>query len=273
MYVQAPGGTVAPRAWSGWRAGSQFEERRKKLGEQEVGSRRRVAKDSRYGADLSCSDAQRTCLRYWTADWAQSLTSSATSGSINDDWVGRADARPSSADLRLFANLSLILDPALPNSLLPAFIQSTYPALVAHYDRLKWSLFGPDSWSIVPVVPPKTASSIWADLPSFSPLSWLGLSSNTGSDSAGGAQGEKSAAPKRETAAEKAFKRGRWMWYAGALGAMVVYVFGSGLVKIEFGAEDEDDEDETAGGWTEVGSEGRDAAVEVVVVDDEMGAI
>lgn len=37
VYVQAPGGTVAPRAWSGWRAGKEYEERRRKRGEEEVG--------------------------------------------------------------------------------------------------------------------------------------------------------------------------------------------------------------------------------------------
>ena len=140
---------------------------------------------------------------------------------------------------------------------------------MAHYDRLKWSLFGPDSWSIVPVVPPKTTPSVWADLPSFSPLSWLGLDGGAKTGQSGDGQSEKSAAaPKRETAAEKAFKRGRWMWYAGALGAMVVYVFGSGLVKIEFGGDDDEDEDQVADGWTEVGPE-----VEVVMVDEEEGAI
>lgn len=37
VYVQAPGGTKAPRAWSGWNSGKEFEEKRRKLGEEEVG--------------------------------------------------------------------------------------------------------------------------------------------------------------------------------------------------------------------------------------------
>lgn len=36
VYVQGPGGTIAPRAWSGWRAGREFEERKKQRGEEEV---------------------------------------------------------------------------------------------------------------------------------------------------------------------------------------------------------------------------------------------
>jgi len=34
--VVGPGGTVAPRAWSGWRSGREVEERRQKRGEEEV---------------------------------------------------------------------------------------------------------------------------------------------------------------------------------------------------------------------------------------------
>lgn len=36
VYVQGPGGTVAPRAWTGWRSGREFEDRRRKRGEEEV---------------------------------------------------------------------------------------------------------------------------------------------------------------------------------------------------------------------------------------------
>ena len=38
LYVTAPGGTTVPRAWSGWNAGRQFEDRRRKIGEDEVSS-------------------------------------------------------------------------------------------------------------------------------------------------------------------------------------------------------------------------------------------
>jgi hypothetical protein len=37
--VVGPGGTVAPRVWSGWRAGREAEERRQKFGEEEVSLR------------------------------------------------------------------------------------------------------------------------------------------------------------------------------------------------------------------------------------------
>ena len=36
LYVHAPGGTVAPRAWNGWRSGREFEQRRRKIEEEEV---------------------------------------------------------------------------------------------------------------------------------------------------------------------------------------------------------------------------------------------
>lgn len=36
VFVQAPGGTVAPRAWNGWRAGREFEDRKRQRGEEEV---------------------------------------------------------------------------------------------------------------------------------------------------------------------------------------------------------------------------------------------
>jgi sorting and assembly machinery component 37 len=35
-FVVGPGGTMAPRAWSGWRAGQEFEARRRQWGEDEV---------------------------------------------------------------------------------------------------------------------------------------------------------------------------------------------------------------------------------------------
>ena len=43
------------------------------------------------------------------------------------------------------------------------------------------------------------------------------------------------------------------MWYAGAAGAMLAYVFGSGLVQIEFGGEDD---------WEVVGADGVDVEQE-----------
>jgi len=49
--------------------------------------------------------------------------------------------------------------------------------------------------------------------------------------------------------AEEKLRKGRWMWYVGAAGLMVAYVFGTGLVQIEFGSEDD---------WEVVGEDGVD---------------
>ena len=35
-FVAGPGGTMAPRAWSGWRSGREFAERKKEWGEEEL---------------------------------------------------------------------------------------------------------------------------------------------------------------------------------------------------------------------------------------------
>ena len=35
-FVMGPAGTMAPKAWSGWRSGSEAAARRKKFGEEEV---------------------------------------------------------------------------------------------------------------------------------------------------------------------------------------------------------------------------------------------
>ena len=116
--------------------------------------------------------------------------------------------------MRLFAHLSLVLDTDLPNPLLAELLRTHYPNLVSHQDRLKWLLFGPDSWSIVPIAPPRSPSTPLWDL--------SGWFKSTG-------QVDK---------ADAKFKRARWMWYTGALAAMVTYVFASGLVQIEFSEED-----------------------------------
>ena len=40
-FVSGPGGTMAPKAWNGWRAGTEFAERRRKWGEEELVKRAR----------------------------------------------------------------------------------------------------------------------------------------------------------------------------------------------------------------------------------------
>ena len=56
--VKGPGGTVAPRAWSGWRSGKEFEERKRQRGEEEVRSY-----DG--STDASCSRLQKRYSTCW----------------------------------------------------------------------------------------------------------------------------------------------------------------------------------------------------------------
>ena len=49
--------------------------------------------------------------------------------------------------------------------------------------------------------------------------------------------------------AEEKLKKGRWMWYLGAAGLMISYVFSTGIVQIDFSGEDD---------WKVVGEDGQD---------------
>lgn len=62
---------------------------------------------------------------------------------------------------------------------------------------------------------------------------------------------------------DRDFVTARWLWFAGAGGAMLTYLFATGLVSFDFG--DEEDEEE------EDGLEGRQGDMEemVFVVDEE----
>ncbi len=124
-----------------------------------------------------------------------------------------------------------MLDTDLPNSLLSDYLKANHPNLVSHQDRLKWLLFGPDSWSIIQVTPP-TSSTSWSEyLPSWS--SWR--------KSSEAAEGEKKddATPKK---VENKGKKGRWVWYASAAALMISYVVANGIIKIEFEDEDESED-------------------------------
>ncbi|OXH00499.1 hypothetical protein C370_07303 [Cryptococcus neoformans A1-35-8] len=44
-FITGPGGTVAPRAWTGWRSGQEAEKRRRKWGEQQLDTRIKAAFD------------------------------------------------------------------------------------------------------------------------------------------------------------------------------------------------------------------------------------
>ncbi|WVW84263.1 hypothetical protein I302_106293 [Kwoniella bestiolae CBS 10118] len=206
-FVVGPAGTLAPRAWSGWTAGRDAEERRRKWGEQELEQKIKSVFDPimrRLGDGL-----------YFFGD------------------------RPTTLDLALLAQLTFILSPTLPNPLFPNLIRSEYPALVSHHDRLLSLLF-PQSWRSIPrstiPSPPKTSylesfTSLFSSPPSTS------MPATQGSDE------EKE--NKEKSVQEKRFQRGRWLWFAGATVAMVGYLVGSGMVSIEFVSGDEDeDEDE-----------------------------
>lgn len=153
--------------------------------------------------------------------------------------------RPTTLDLALFAQLALVLAPTLPNPLLSNILRSSYPSLVAHHDRVLKRLFS--SWSTVPMVVNQTPMrTTWVE--TFA--SWLPgpsksrtqppSSSSTNSKADGKAQDDPSS--KLKTDKQKAFERGRWLWFAGAAVSMVTYLLVSGVVAFEFGDEGEDEE-------------------------------
>ncbi|WWD17008.1 hypothetical protein CI109_101444 [Kwoniella shandongensis] len=224
-FVVGPAGTLAPRAWSGWRAGRDMENRRRQWGEQELEKRVKGVLDPlvrRLGEEP-----------YFFGD------------------------RPTTLDLALFAQLTFVLSPTLPNPLLPNLLRSSYPTLIAHHDRLSSVLFPHSSWSAIPCAPrpPKPEPTYLETIQSW----WQPESSPK-------PNGEKKKEGK--TPKEKQFERGRWLWFAGATVAMISYVLASGMVQIDFSGEDddwidaEDDEDEDE-------EDEEEPEEVVVVVEDE----
>ncbi|WVQ79610.1 hypothetical protein IAT38_001710 [Cryptococcus sp. DSM 104549] len=116
-FVVGPGGTVAPRAWNGWRSGQEVEKRKRKWGEQQLESRVKTVFDP--------------------------LTRR-----LGDDTYFFGDS-PSTADLTFFSQLTFLLTPTLPNPFLPDFLRASYPSLVAHHDRVLAALF-PLGWPSAP---------------------------------------------------------------------------------------------------------------------------
>ncbi|WVR06774.1 hypothetical protein IAU60_003809 [Kwoniella sp. DSM 27419] len=221
-FVVGPAGTLAPRAWSGWRAGRDLENRRRHWGEQELEKKIKGVLDplARRLGDRS----------YFHGD------------------------RPATLDLALFAQLTFVLTPTLPNPMLPKLIRESYPTLLQHHDRLASVLFPDGSWATVPKAPrQKAAQRSYYDMIS----SWMPY-----------ATGGRLAKPKEKkgekSAKEKQFERGRWLWFAGATVAMVGYLLTSGLVQFDFGGgEDEEGE------WVEVDEDGEEEEVVLVVDDDD----
>ncbi|KAK8864682.1 hypothetical protein IAR55_001934 [Kwoniella newhampshirensis] len=218
-FVVGPAGTMAPRAWSGWRAGRDMESRRRRWGEQELDKRVKGVLDP-----IARRLGEQT---YFFGD------------------------RPTTLDLALFAQLTFILSPTLPNPLLSDTLRLSYPSLTAHHDRLLAVLFPHSSWSAVPCAPrPPVTQSSYLD----SVKSWWS------------SQPTDKKVKETKTTKEKQFERGRWLWFAGATVAMISYLLASGMVQVEFGGNDgeweaeEEDEDEDE-------EEEEDEAV--VVVEEE----
>ena len=134
-------------------------------------------------------------------------------------------SNPTTADLRLYAHLAMILTP-LPNPLLADLIRSTYPVLVQLHDRIQALL--PEPTRIEPT--PRQSKSWW-DTFSFASSSPPATKTNPKS--------------KGKSASERRFEMGRWAWFATAGVGMITYLFASGIVSIDF----EGDADKEGGEW------------------------
>jgi sorting and assembly machinery component 37 len=143
-------------------------------------------------------------------------------------------------DLRLYAHLALLLTP-LPNPLLADLLRSTYPALVNHHDRISALLPDP------PRIAPSTPSTSWWDMFTSSPKS-------------------KSKTTTTKTSKDKSFERARWAWFATAGFGMIVYLFASGIVQIEFSEKEE-------GEWKDASEfeddEEEEEIIEIIEEDEE----
>ncbi|KAL7416206.1 hypothetical protein BDY24DRAFT_258274 [Mrakia frigida] len=153
---------------------------------------------------------------------------------------------PTTTDLYLFSNLSLILLPPFPSATLPDHIRTTYPNLQAHTLRVLSLCFPPDSpntWphrteegkSSSPLVLVRRALSA---LPSVVSGLWSG---------SGVALEKKEVLRKEKTKKEKEFARTRLYWFAGLATTFVVYLFASGLIQIDIEGDDDEEEEEEEG--------------------------
>ncbi len=67
---------------------------------------------------------------------------------------------------------------------------------------------------------------------------------------------------------DRDFIRARWLWFAGAGGAMITYLLASGLVRFEYDSEEEEEEEEEEQ-EEEKAERGSVEAEEVIVVVDD----
>ncbi|WVF71137.1 hypothetical protein IAT40_005934 [Kwoniella sp. CBS 6097] len=244
-FVVGPAGTLAPRAWSGWRAGRDMEDRRRKWGEQELEKRVRGTFDP--------------LVRR-----------------LKDGLYFFGD-KPSTLDLALFAQLTFVLTPTLPNPLLPNLLRSSYPTLVEHHDRLLSLLLPSGSWTSIPTAPRPVSQrkQTYYDMIS----SWIPYNGRSASTNTNGNGNGKDTKKDGKSAKEKQFERGRWLWFAGATVAMIGYLLASGMVQIEIGGgngsddddddeDDEDDDDDGEGEW-EVPSEEEEELEEIAEAGED----
>lgn len=152
---------------------------------------------------------------------------------------------PTTADLRLYAHLAMILTP-LPNPLLAELIRSTYPVLVQLHDRIQALLPEPTRIEPTPI-----QSKSWWETFSFASSSSPATKANPKG--------------KGKSASEKRFEMGRWAWFATAGVGMITYLFASGIVSIDF----EGDADKEGGDWkdaSELDDEGEDEEEEDEII-------
>ncbi|KLT45388.1 hypothetical protein CC85DRAFT_269159 [Cutaneotrichosporon oleaginosum] len=225
--VVAPGGTKAERAWSGWGSGREVADRQRKFGEEALRQRARSAFDP-----LARKLGEH---RYF---------------------YGK---QPTSFDIALFAQLTLVLSVAWPNPLLANLLRDSYPTLVAHHDRVLKKLF-PGGWGTIsrlaPAPHPTLVESVRLYLPS-----WLGGPSAEG-------EKKKEAKDPRDIDTQKRLQRGRYLWFLGAGAAFISYILYSGLIEVHFGDDDDFEEEEGMDEWT-VNVEDDDPFASLVYEDDD----
>ncbi|WOO81215.1 Metaxin-1 [Vanrija pseudolonga] len=206
-FVVGPGGTKTDRAWSGWNSGRETAERQRKFGEETILQRARTAFDPlvrKLGRDKF--------------------------------FFG---SRPSSLDLALFSQLTLVLSTNLPNPLLSNLLRETYPVLVAHHDAVLSAVF-PGGWGAVQRLAPPPQPSLVDSLRLSLPKAAGGGGESSSPEVAGADPDE----VEKAKAKARQFAWGRYAWFAGAGIAFITYVLASGILAIDFGGDDLDYDEE-----------------------------
>ncbi|CED84769.1 Translocase of outer mitochondrial membrane complex, subunit TOM37/Metaxin 1 [Phaffia rhodozyma] len=175
--------------------------------------------------------------------------SSLTLGLLSN-FLGSADyffdsSKPTTLDLYLFAQLSLILLPPFTQSVIANQIRTTYPNLQAHTLRILSSCFPPES----PTVWPHRDASLGRLSAWEHAKRTIEAVPRVGKALFGVTSPRERPADEIEESKKKAaFTRKRWLWFAGVGVTFITYVFASGLVQI---GGDEEEEYEVAEGEDE----------------------